>query len=64
MTQKELLYYEDAIQHENSITKICEEAIKQLTDESLIEFINDEISKHQINEKRLLDLMEDKVNGQ
>lgn len=63
MTQKELLYYEDAIEHEKSITKICEEAIKQLTDDSLIEFMNDEISKHQTNEKRLLDLMEDKANG-
>ena len=63
MTQKELMYYEDAIKHEQSITKICEEALNQLTDEVLTEFINGEISKHKTNEKRLLNLMEDKSNG-
>ena len=46
MTQKELLYCEDAVGHEKSIIKICEESIKNLEDENLISFMQEEISMH------------------
>lgn len=46
MTQKELLYYEDAVGHEKSIIKICEESIKKLEDEKLINFMKEEVTRH------------------
>lgn len=46
MTQKELAYFEDAVGHEKNIIKILNESINMLGDESLKEFINDEINKH------------------
>ena len=38
MTQKELLYLEDAVGHEESIIKICQDAVKTATDEVIITF--------------------------
>ena len=43
MTQKELSYVEDAIGHENSIIKICQESVKMLDNDELISFLNEEI---------------------
>ena len=63
MTQKELLYVEDAIGHEKSIISICENSLKNLTDEELISFIENEITKHNETKERLLNLLEVKVNG-
>ena len=62
MTQKELSYLEDAIGHEKNIVKICEESIKNLSDESLRIFITNEIEVHQNLKARLLNLLEDKAN--
>ena len=46
MTQKELLYVEDAIGHETSIIEILNESLELLDDEKLITFIEEEIEKH------------------
>ncbi len=63
MTQKELLYVEDAIMHEKSIMSIIDESIKNLDDENLIEFMNNELDKQKLNLDNLMNLLEDKNNG-
>lgn len=63
MTQKELLYLEDAIEHEKNMVKICEETINQLEDRKLIDFINLEIKKHIETQKQLMNILEVKANG-
>lgn len=62
MSQKELLYYEDAIQHEDYTIKICKDIASKLKDSDLINFINDEIKHHQMMKKKLLTQMEDICN--
>ena len=64
MTQKELLYVEDAIGHEKSIIKICENMEKMLSDERLSIFISQEKEKHQDLKNNLMDLLKEKANGQ
>lgn len=54
MTQKELLYYEDAIGHEVNIIKICEESINSLEDENLIKFMNAEVERHKHLKNKLI----------
>jgi len=62
MTQKELSYLEDAIGHQCNIVKICEETIKNLEDEELITFMNNELSKHKELKQNLLSTLEAKAN--
>ena len=62
MTQKELSYLEDAIGHVGNIVKICEESIKNLSDESLIEFMENELDIHRNLKTRLLNVLEAKAN--
>ena len=62
MTQKELAYVEDAIGHEESIIKICEESIKKIEDETLKEFLQNEVNTHTSIKERLLNLLEAKAN--
>jgi hypothetical protein len=62
MTQKELLYLEDAICHEHIIINVCNETINQLEDEDLISFIENEISIHETNKNNLMSLLEDCAN--
>ena len=62
MTQKELSYLEDAVGHISNIIKICEESIKNLTDESLTTFMNNELEVHHNLKTRLLNLLEEKAN--
>ena len=54
MTQKELLYYEDAIGHETNIIKICEESIKMLENEELINFMKEEVTRHNNLKEQLI----------
>ena len=63
MTQKELLYLEDAIGHEESIIKIGEDAIKNLTDENLIAFMKNEVDSHIALKEKFLNMLEEKANG-
>jgi len=60
MTQKELLYMEDAINHEISIISILNKSIEDLDDSDLINFLEDEINVHEELKERLLNHMEDK----
>ena len=62
MTQKELSYLEDAITHEESIVKICQETIKNLSNESLISFMNSEVDSHNSLKEKLLSVLEEKAN--
>ena len=62
MTQKELLYIEDAIGHEENIVKICTNSLNSLQDESIIKFIEGEIDKHNKAIKKLTKLLEECSN--
>lgn len=62
MTQKELLYYEDAIGHETNIIKICEESIKMLENEELINFMKEEVTRHNNLKEQLMNKLEGEIN--
>lgn len=61
MTQKELLYVEDAIGHEQNIICILEDMLNNLEDDSLCSFINTQINKHDSIKEKLMKLLEDLV---
>ena len=63
MTQKELLYVEDATSHEDVIIKVCEETVQYLKDENLISFMKEELKKHENTKQNLLEMLEVKTNG-
>ncbi len=60
MTQKELLYLEDAIGHENNIIMICENNIDIISNPEIASFMKDEIKKHVSMKEKLLSFLEDK----
>ena len=60
MTQKELLYLEDAYKHENNITNSYYQMIEELDDEDLISFMEKEVKKHNTMKEKLLKFMEEK----
>ena len=62
MTQKELLYLEDAIGHETALIKICNSIIEQLEDEELKNFMEDEVEIHKTTKDRLLNIMEECID--
>ena len=62
MTQKELLYVEDAIGHETNIIKIIQEAIKKLQNQNLISFLENELEKHVTTKQDLINKLEEKAN--
>ena len=59
MSQKELLYVEDAIGHENIIISMCNEALNTLEDKNLITFMQKELKNHTTTYDKLLSLLED-----
>ena len=61
MTQKELLYVEDAIGHEQNVGQIVTETINLLEDKSLQTFLKSELKKHQATLARLTNLLEDEA---
>lgn len=63
MTQKELLYFEDAIKHEENIMKIIDLSLSSLTDKELIDFMNKEKKIHKKMMNDLINLLEVKSNG-
>ncbi len=63
MTQKELLYYEDAISHEDNIIKICDDMINTLEDEEIVSFMENQIQIHTNLKDKLFDVLEEKSNG-
>ena len=62
MTQKELLYVEDAIGHEKSIIAICNDAISNLSDDNLKAFMKAELRKHEQTKEKLMSVLEGKIN--
>ncbi len=62
MTQKELLYFEDAIEHEQILIKITEAGLEKIENKSLASFIQDELSKHTKIKEKLMNLLEEKQN--
>ena len=62
MTQKELLYVEDAIGHEKTIISNVIDYINCLQDENLIEFMRKELKTHEKMKKDLIKLLESEAN--
>lgn len=58
MTQKELLYLEDAIGHEQNVGQIVSEAINMFEEKNLQNFLKSELKKHQAIEEKLMSLLE------
>ena len=61
MTQKELLYIEDAIGHEENIIAVCSETLNYLEDKSLVSFLSKEVKKHMTMKEKLMKMLEDKA---
>ena len=62
MTQKELLYIEDAIGHECSMISILEDSISTLDDNKLISFMKKELNMHNTLKEKLMNVLEKKAN--
>ena len=62
MSQKELLYVEDAYNHEKSIISILEESINQLENKDLMQCLKNDLKIHTKQQKDLLNLLEDNLN--
>lgn len=62
MTQKELLYVEDAIGHEENIIKIMREEINNLDDQEVVQFLEKEIHIHSSLKEKLMNLLKEKSN--
>ena len=58
MTQKELLYVEDAIGHETNIIGIIKDTINNLSDNKLVSFMESELKNHENLKKKLLNKLE------
>ena len=58
MTQKELLYVEDAISHEKVIIECINNIIDNLEDEDLVEYMNNELENHERIHKNFMNLLE------
>ena len=62
MTQKELLYLEDAVGHEKVMISVISETINLLEDEDLIDYMKDELDTHQNIQNKLMKVLEDEAN--
>lgn len=62
MTQKELLYVEDAVKHECNTISILEDMEKNLNDDEISSFITEEIKKHNTTKKSLMKLLKENSN--
>ncbi len=62
MTQKELLYMEDAISHEQNLEIFCQNFSGALEDEDLSNFLTKLAKKHQNIEEKLMKVMEEVAN--
>ena len=62
MTQKELLYLEDAIGHEKNIISIVEDTKERLEDEELKEFLESELQEHNNTLESLMSKLEASSN--
>ncbi len=62
MTQKELLYMEDAIGHEQNLVSLLEDFSNNVQDKNLASFLKKLSKKHMGMEKKLMDVMEGIIN--
>ena len=62
MTQKELLYCEDAIGHEQNIIAVINDTIERVEEQSLKEFLENELQGHKQTEQELIEMLEEKAN--
>jgi len=62
MTQKELLYVEDAIGHENVIINNIQDYINCSEESDLVDFYQKELRTHEKIKKALFNLLEDESN--
>ena len=62
MTQKELLYFEDAIKHEKNIIDVLCFMSENADEEELVSFSEKEIKKHENILEKLNNLLEEKSN--
>ena len=64
MTQKELLYVEDAVGHFKSIIQIYEDAKNVASDDNIVSFMDEQIVIHQNLKDELMDLLKEKATLQ
>ena len=62
MTEKELLYVEDAINHESNIISIVTDTINNLEDEKLKNFMKQKLNEHIAFKVELVNTLEDYAN--
>ena len=62
MTEKELLYVEDAFEHEKSIIQIISDNLNSLKDTKLLSFMKNQISIHEDRKNKLMSLLEENAN--
>lgn len=61
MTEKELLYLEDAVEHEKSIIAICSDLEMKVSDE-FKDYFNNQIESHNVLLDNLMSLIKEKAN--
>ncbi len=59
MTEKELLYYEDAVNNEKNTIDICKFIIDAITDDELADFMGKQMKKHEEIKEELICRMEE-----
>lgn len=62
MTEKELLYLEDATNHEKNLIEISNIIISNLENKNLQTFLTNQLKKHENLKEKLLAVMEDLTN--
>ena len=62
MTQKELLYLEDAVNHETNIIAYVTDAINNLQNEDLKDFMEEKLNEHIAFKVELINMLEDYAN--
>ncbi len=62
MTQKDLLYLEDACNHESNLISIYEYLSSLLEEENLCNILSSQIKKHENIKKKILKLLKESTN--
>ncbi len=62
MTQKELMYLEDAVNHESNIIAIVTDTINNLENEDLKDFMEEKLNEHIAFKVELINMLEDYAN--
>lgn len=63
MTQKDLLYLEDAYEHEKIIIKLCNDFLSKISDEELAIFIEEQINSHTKVQNTIMSFLKEEENG-